>query len=417
MLRNVSVGIRLSALAAFLLFLVIVLSALICFSTQSVPKPVGGAIGIAALLLIPVCVFTVRSVTQPLAEAVRTAEQLAANATPNLDFAVSGNDELTVLQHSLRAIAENRGADSNTAVQIKESATSVHDEKAQRAVAQVVAQLEKAAHELESTVSGITERATVVKTGGNIQTDRLSVIQSSMKQRADGMKRIAHSAETAAQKSKESDSQVKTGMLMAQESGKAMHELHNFTNNLTGNINNLGDQSNKIGDIMKVITDIAEQINLLAMNASIEAAHAGGDAGRGFAVVAGEVRKLAEKTRTAARDVESNIKNMQNLAMLNITGMDKVVASIAQVTELAEKSASSLTEAEKSVNETMLQVQTIADAVEEQSSSSNTASTIVREINDIAVDNVKLASQVDEELHDLLRKSASLLDMVSQLRT
>jgi methyl-accepting chemotaxis protein len=203
---------------------------------------------------------------------------------------------------------------------------------------------------------------------------------------------------------------------MAEQSGSAMEALHSLTGNLTENINKLGDQSNNIGSIMNVITDIADQINLLAMNASIEAAHAG-EAGRGFAVVAGEVRKLAEKTRAAAQEVDSSITDMQKLTKVNISGMEEAVSSISKVTDLSRRTASSLIETQTIVRDVMLKVSSIAASVEQQSESSRAVTSLVNDVSGIASHNSELISKVDESLKNLLHKSMELKDLVSELRT
>jgi methyl-accepting chemotaxis protein len=407
------------AVVSILLLSIIGLIITVFLTARSVTLFGGSIMVLMGLILGALSIVTVQSITSVLEETVQAAEKLASSSTGNLDLqvSISGDDELTVLQKALVRIAEKLKAGSVSSSQAKETkALSVATRNAGETVREFSAQIEKATHELQERISSIIVHAAEVQSGGNTQTDRINVIKASMKQRAGIIVQIARSAETATQRTRESDMQVESGIHLAQESGKAMHDLYTFTESLTGNINNLGEQSNKIGDIMKVITDIADQINLLAMNASIEAAHAGGDAGRGFAVVAGEVRKLAEKTRVAARDVESNIKDMQNLAQTNIAGMEKVVGSIAKVTELSEKTASSLTAVGGQVKETLLEVQSIVESIEEQSNSSKAATNLVDEVSGIAVDNVKLATQVDDSLQALLGKAGELLKLISHLR-
>jgi len=373
-------------------------------------------IAILVFLLGPLCFFIFRSISKPLKETVKAAEALAAG---NMDISIeiTGRDEISVLETSFLKLAGNLKSGFKN-LQIKEAEAVERAEEARQAnekILSIAGQVEKAAHDVEQTVSAVAQSADTVRAGGSNQTDRIGDILDAMERFNSGVITITQNAGAAAEKSSESNQKVASGVSTAEESGKAMHELHTITGSLTGNINSLGKQSEIIGNIMNVITDIADQINLLAMNASIEAAHAG-ESGKGFAVVAGEVRKLAEKTHSAAREVETSIKEMQNLTKINITGIDNVVKSITQVTQLSKNTSNSLMEAQIAVRDVMMQVQGIAEAVQSEVVSSKSITSLVDDVSGIAKNNSGMINKIDQELKALLKKSEELHGLVTELR-
>ncbi|MDR2798685.1 MAG: methyl-accepting chemotaxis protein, partial [Treponema sp.] len=377
---------------------------------------IGGILILLFLILGPLLVFILRSINKPLGEIVQTAEQIASGNF-QVSLKIKGKDELTVLQQAFLHMSENLRS-SFAAIQTKEAEALFQAEESQRVtnkMLQVTEEVEQAAQDLETTVGSISQRAAKVKTGGAIQNERIHAILTSIEQLNRDVQQVAHTAEIAVDQSQQSHKKVETGVDMALEAGRAMEKLHGITDTLTGNINRLGEQSTTIGGIMTIITDIADQINILAMNASIEAAHAG-EAGKGFTVVAGEVRKLAEKTRVAAQDVNSSITDMQKLVGLNISSMANVATYIAQVRELAERSVGSLRDAQSIVKDSMVQVRSIAALVEQQSASSRGVVLLVGDVSGIAQDNDQLVTQVDEELHMLYHKSQELLNLVAEVR-
>jgi methyl-accepting chemotaxis protein len=369
------------------------------------------------LVLIPMVILILRSITKPLNETVKAAEQLAGGELDNIILAAQGRDEITALQNSFIRMAQNL-KDSFADIQKKERAALEQAEEARNSntkIMDLAAKVEGAAHEVEDSVGSISQSAGGVKSGGETQTQRISNILTAMEQLSAAVLHITTSSEEAAKQSQESNVKVEAGVSMANQSGHAMHELHVLAGALTENINQLGEQSNNIGNIMNVITDIADQINLLAMNASIEAAHAG-EAGKGFAVVAGEVRNLADKTHSAAREVENSISQMQKLTKLNIDGMNEAADSISRVMELSKKTAASLTEAQTFVKDVMLKVQSIAAAVEQQSGSTKAITSLVTDVNGIAGENGQLIAKVNGELNILLGKSEELMNLVTELK-
>jgi methyl-accepting chemotaxis protein len=377
-------------------------------------------IGCAAALLLfilgPLCVLTVRSIGAPLRETMKAAEQIAQG---NLDskLKVTGTDEIAVLQNAFLRMAENLGKGFET-IRAKEAEALSQAEDAKKTSGKIVilaGKVEAASTEVENTVSSISGSVSGVKSGSDTQASKIQGILASIEELSAGAERISANAVDAAAKSEKSDKMVGDGIEIARQSGLAMNALSDITVSLRQNVGKLGEQSKNVGNIMTVITDIAAQINLLAMNASIEAAHAG-ESGKGFAVVAGEVRKLAEKTRSAVQEVEVSITDMQKIAEVNMTSMNEAVSSITHVTGLSGKAVKSLTDAGLAVKDTMMQVKAILDAAEEQAASSREVTSLVNEVNNIAGENNRLVITVDGVLKSLLGKSAELLNLVSELK-
>jgi methyl-accepting chemotaxis protein len=368
------------------------------------------------LIMIPLCVFIYLSITKPLKVTTVAAEALAAG---NMDISVkvSGKDELTVLERCFIKLAENLRT-AFASLESKQAEATAMAEDARNAnvkILGIASNVENSAHDLEKIIGVVSDSSKGGIEGRSKMNSRIGDIVTSMQELNSGVLSITNSASTAAEKSNESNQKVQGGVHMAEEAGMAMKELHVTTGKLNENINHLGIQSNKIGSIMNVITDIAAQINLLAMNASIEAAHAG-EAGKGFAVVAGEVRKLAEKTRSATTEVENSISEMQKLTQVNISSMNSVVSSINQVTELAQKTAESLSDAQFMTKDVMMQVNDIASSVKQQSESSQNISSLLNDVSVIAKNNSGMIGQIDEEVSSLQKKSEGLMLLVTELR-
>ena len=375
-----------------------------------------GIFAFMLLILLPLCVLIRLSIIKPLRATVKAAGDLAAGRLDQ-SFTVCGHDEITELETSFLSMARTLQS-SFAEVKARESEARQQAEAAERTsekILSVAIQVERAAQEVEDTVAVVTRNVNEVKGGGDAQTGRIGAILSAMENLSSAVLQSTDSANAAAAQARDSHSKVEAGAGTAEQSGTAMESLHSLTGNLRENINRLGDQSNNIGSIMNVITDIADQINLLAMNASIEAAHAG-EAGKGFAVVAGEVRKLAEKTRAAAQEVDSSITDMQKLTELNISGMGEAVNSIARVTDLSRRTVSSLLEAQTIVRDVMLKAGSIAAAVEQQSESSKAVTSLVNDVSGIASRNNELIGMVDGSLKNLLRKATELKELVLELR-
>ncbi|MCL6456940.1 MAG: methyl-accepting chemotaxis protein [Gorillibacterium sp.] len=187
------------------------------------------------------------------------------------------------------------------------------------------------------------------------------------------LKELSLAIHTVAQNTDQAASLSNDTVRIAVEGNEVIQASMKSMRAVSTQMSKLEEDSLKIGDILDVIEDIADQTNLLALNAAIEAARAG-EQGRGFAVVADEVRKLAERSGEATKQITGIIKGMQS-------NTRESVKAVQESAEFSEKSGASFQQIVSKVNEAGHKVSEIAAASEEQASQSSNVLAAVENIS------------------------------------
>jgi len=341
--------------------------------------------------------YITKIITKPLHTIVLACKQFAAGDFRDKPRKVVREDEIGQVADTL--------ADMRTA--IRELMQHINDSAEQLAASseELTASAEQSAQAANQVAQSITDVAIGAEQQLSIANNASTVVQqmsASIQQVAVNANIVAGQTAQAADKAKDGNKSV----------GKAVAQMVSIEQTVTTSaqvVSKLGERSKEIGQIVDTISGIAGQTNLLALNAAIEAARAG-EQGRGFAVVAEEVRKLAEQSQNAAKQISALIGEIQGDTDKAVVAMNDGTREVKLGAEVVNASGRAFQEIADMVNNVSGQTKEISVAIEQIA---NGSQQIVGSVNRIDELSKKTSGEAQTVSAATEEQSASMEEIAS----
>ncbi|ULA68380.1 MAG: hypothetical protein LZF62_340130 [Nitrospira sp.] len=302
---------------------------------------------------------------------------------------VQGEDEVARLSRATNALLDNLEGMIGRVAMVTEQ------------LASAAVQLSATAVEISGGTARLTSRAT--HTAAAVEEMNATVGQ------------VAQNSGKAACLARETVETAKDGGAVVSNTIEGMELLSDAVSSSSTIITELGKSSDQIGVIVGTIEDIADQTNLLALNAAIEAARAG-EQGRGFAVVADEVRKLAERTTKATKEISDMIRQIQQDTRGAVDSMQHGKEKVSAGVDLANKTGQALTKIVRMVTESADMIQQIAVASEEQSTATQQIAADIENVAQVTKESAAGANESAKACQDLSQIAIELQRLVGNFR-
>ena len=268
---------------------------------------------------------------------------------------------------------------------------------------------------VSSSATEILAASEQIAIGSQRQADEITNTSSAVEEMAASMTQVSKNADDSAKAARRALEMADNGDRSVRYTADAMKTIESAVLQTAEKMRTLGARSSEISEIINLINEIAAQTNLLALNAAIEAAHAG-QAGLGFSVVADEIRKLAERSSRATKDVGSLIKAVQSEIGEAVVAMEYGCNKVKDGTKVAEEARSALGEISTAVLQSAELIEEISAASDEQARITQNLAEAMQTISGITLETSAGANETAQTLHGMVELSEQLNRAISQFK-
>ncbi|WP_018214337.1 methyl-accepting chemotaxis protein [Desulfitobacterium hafniense] len=322
-----------------------------------------------------------RNIVAPLNQLVAKIQEVAKGNLAVEDVEVKSRDEVGLVGDALNIMLGSLRGLVNTAGDLAEQVAASSQELTTGAEQQA-----KAASEVASTITNLA-------LGAENQEKSVDEITASVEESSATIEQLAVNSNRVAQQTKEAATASSQGQKSALRAVEQMKNIGEVSMKVQSAVGRLAVSSQEISEINDVISGIAEQTNLLALNAAIEAARAG-EQGRGFAVVAEEVRKLAEQSQAAAKQIAQRITLNQSHITDAVTAIELSSEDIQAGIEVVNTAGGAFEDIDTLMSMVSSQVAEISTAIQQLAQGSQSIVQAVRSLESITKENMDTSQTV-----------------------
>ena len=391
-------------------------------------------IALAIVIGIILALMIIRSITKPLATIGEELKGLANTGDLSKRSSVKSTNEIGSMAASLNDMLDNIAkpvaqiADAAQIIATGDLTKDVNVGNTKGDVKNLADGFTAMLKGLRETISAVKMNTQQVASSAEELSSSAEEVNASMEEVSSTIQQVASGSQNTAKDSENMINQVKQasdssnqGQKAAQDVSQKMQLIKTTTQEGAERIGALGEKSKEIGNIVDTINQISEQTNLLALNAAIEAARAG-EAGRGFAVVADEVRKLAEESQKATKQIDAMVSDITESTNQAVNSMKKGVTDVEESSTIVNNALESLeaistsitlienkvTEIKQATDTQLKHAENVQKAIEGVSTVSEQSAASSQEVSSSIQETTNAIEQIADMSHNLAEKAETL---------